>query len=292
MQPIVSGTTTERIVRTALLLLLFGGLSVWSFLDGYIDYPRENVVKALEGKGIEVPKPPPAVHKEITAERYEVVFPRESSDRPAVRGRDRGAESLGKLLQRLDVQSPATLSTIVDRIGVQPFRYDDKAMFFGPGGFLQFTVAVDHVTSCGWTAGPEYTETDLFVQKCQAFGLAPVGLVLLFQLVRVLRTRVTLNDEGLTLRGKATVPFDAMTGFSADMYDRKGWLELDYSLYGQKRALRLDNYVIQEFRPIIEAICERTGLENPLPPPEDDLEEEEALPADIAPTDTEGEERK
>lgn len=283
MQSIVSGTTTERIVRTALLLLIFGGLSVWSFLDAYVAYPRENVTKELESKGIAATNPLPAIHEEVTAERYKVA---ESPGQGKAGNRDPGVESLDKLLQRLDIKSPATLGAIVDRVGVQPFRHDDKAMFFGPGGFMQFTVSGDQLKSYGWTDGPEYTETDLFIQKCQAFGLAPVGLLLLIQLIRVLRTRATLSDEGLTLRGKATIPFGAMTGFSSDMYERKGWLELDYSLDGGKGAVRLDNYVIKEFRPIIEAICERAGLENPLPPPEDDLEAEETVQTDPPAADT------
>jgi hypothetical protein len=282
MQSIVSGTTTERIVRTALLLLIFGGLSVWSFWDGYVVYPRDNVTKALESKGITAPKPLPAIHEEVTAERYKVA---KSPGQAKAGKRDPGVESLDELLQSLDIKSPATLGAIVDHAGVQPFRHEDKAMFFGPGGFMQFTVVGDQLKSYGWTDGPEHSETDLFIQKCQAFGLAPVGLLLLIQFIRVMRTRATLSDEGLTLRGKATIPFDAMTGFSADRYERKGWLELDYSLDGGKGAVRLDNYIIKEFRPIIEVICERTGLENPLPPPEDDLEAEETLQADTAPTD-------
>jgi hypothetical protein len=246
MTPIISGTTLERIIRTTLLFLLFGGFSAWSFRDAYYAYPRENMERTLKDKlGVGVPDPPPALHKEITAESVE------------------GIESIG------------SLSEISARLGVEPYRHpehENMVLFFGPGGSLPVEVKGDAITPGEWIDGPSHGGTDLALQKVMAYGLAPVGIALLIQLIRVLTTRVRLDEGGLSVRGKPAIPFDAMTGFSAEMYKKRGWLELHYLLNGQAAKVRLDDYVIKEFRTIIEAICERKGFDNPLPPPEDEEE--------------------
>jgi len=68
MEPIVSGTTTERIVRTALLALLFSVFSGMFFHDGLIAYPRENMEVVVKALGVAVPDPSPALSKTIDAD--------------------------------------------------------------------------------------------------------------------------------------------------------------------------------------------------------------------------------
>ena len=69
MQPIYSGATTERIVRTAVLVILILGYSAWSLRDGYVAYPRANVLAVLETQlGVTQPDPLPTIDPRLTAQ--------------------------------------------------------------------------------------------------------------------------------------------------------------------------------------------------------------------------------
>ena len=50
MEPIHSGTTWERIIRTALLTFLVLGYAAYSLWDGYVAYPSVNVEAVFVGK--------------------------------------------------------------------------------------------------------------------------------------------------------------------------------------------------------------------------------------------------
>ena len=105
------------------------------------------------------------------------------------------------------------------------------------------------------------------VQKIIGIITGIVALVASIHLVRVVTTRISLAEEGLKIRGKPLIPWDAMTGIDAKRYEKTGWLRLEYELGGRTGRLRLDNYWHKAFRSIVGAICERKAFDYELPPP-------------------------
>lgn len=241
MQEIHSGTTTERIVRTTLLVALFGGFSIAFLRDGYGAYARENVTDFLQTNNIQLPttpEPDPAITSTYLAEVAKS-FPIN--------------QSLESLTTKLGQPHAQTSS-------------GDHAYWFGPGIRVDATVVNGRVEKLE-DQRPMHSEADIFLQKVLGGLLAALTLVFAVHLVRVLLTRADLTDAGLKLRGGPQIPFEAMRRFRADEYMCKGWLDLEYELNGQPGSVRLDNYHIKHFRPLINAICDRTGFANPLPPP-------------------------
>ncbi len=243
MQPIYSGTTRERMVRTAVLMILILGYSAWSLRDGYLTYPRANVVTVLETKlGITPPDPLPTIDPRFTA-RF-----------------DPGISA---------AEPPETFEEAVSRLGGKPYRPPsgaNEAYYFGPSGYLELLAQKDGKAVANWIDGPVHRASDIWWQKLLGFGVCPIGLAFLVQLIRVLKTRVSLTDDGLRLGGKGPIPFDAMTGILADRYRKTGYVDLEYSLGGKPLSARLDNYAIKEFRAILTAICEAKGFLNPVQP--------------------------
>jgi hypothetical protein len=233
MEPIHSGTTTGRILRNAALLLLVGGYSAWSLVDGYITYPKANVESAMRTQlGIEPPDPLPVINAQLTAEKVTGIVAGDSLD------------------------------AATSRFGVAPFRHDDAAYYFGRGGFARLQVVNGTVSQAEWLDGPDYSATDLFFQRAVGFILVPVTLLLILQFVRVMRTRASLTDEGLAVRGKPVIPFEAMTGIRTGRAARlpTGVAVLDYELDDRAGSVRLDSYVVKEQPAILAAIRERKGF--------------------------------
>lgn len=239
MEPIVSGTTKERIIRTTLLLLLFGGFAVMFLLDGYGGYARDNVKQFVRGNSVPVEELPP-VNPTITSDRIRELEPQ---------------------LTR------ASHETVRELLGDQPLEYEGAEYYFGPGTYVMVEYVAGQVAKVTVLDG-QHSETDIRYQKLLGWLLTAIALILLIQFVRVITTRVELSDEGLKVRRVPRIPFEAMKGIRADEYMKTGWVELDYEFSGTPGSIRLDNYVIREFRPIINKICERCGFTNPLPAPE------------------------
>jgi len=252
MQPIVSGTTTERIVRTSLLTLMVCGFSALSFKDGYHSYPLENVESVVESLGIDLPDPPPPINPELTQEK--------------ARG--------------LTIQRRQRIEQVISQIGGEPLTHGESVYFFGHGGFLRFQVDSGRVVRHEWTNGPKHDATSLLFQKGMGYGLAPLGLLFLVQFMRVLTTKATLESDGLKLRGRPLIPLDAIKGFRADRFRKKGFLDVEYAVDGKDGSVRLDEYVIKKTRAIIEAICQETKLDNPLPPPDGAAEDTDSIDTD------------
>ena len=243
MEPIVSGTTTERIVRTTLLAVLFSVGSAMFFRDGLVAYPRENMEEVIvKTVGVPVPDPPPALSKTI------------------------GAVS-ATLAGKGDL-----LRDALAKYDVEPFvgptdGGETMHILFGLGGHVLIRSRSQVVLSVAWVSGPNHTASALMVQKIIGVITGVVALIASIHLVRVVTTRISLAEEGLKIRGKPLIPWDAMTGIDAKRYEKTGWLRLEYELGGRTGRLRLDNYWYKAFRPIVGAICERKGFDYELPPP-------------------------
>ncbi len=234
MEPIHSGSTTDRIIRTVLLVILICGWSVWSFWDGFVAWPRENVVVVLtEQIGIEAPDPLPAINPTLSKEKASEV-------------------ALG-----------STVEEAASLLGGKPFQHADSHFYFGLGGYVRVEIENDRIKSQTWIDGPTHPPGELLMQKVIGVILTPIGLAFLIQLVRVLRTRVSLTDTGLRVGGRTPIPFDAMTGIRIGKRDglSPGVALLEYTLADRRRTIKLDNYVLKEQPAIVAAICERKGFE-------------------------------
>ena len=248
MTPIASGTTFDRILRTcalAALLIVFGG---WFLYDGYVAWPAENLEKAVQALD-PAPQTPPAMNDIVT---------------PAA-----GRDLLEEFEKKQGTAERLTRSDIERRLGAPGWESTEGArtelQYFGRAGVLKIELRGDLVAGGGFIDG-YHNQKELTNQLIFGYALVPVAVIMLVQLVRVLTTRVVLSDEGLKVRGRPLIPFDAMTGLDAGAYRTKGFVDLVYQYQGDQRRVRLDPYVIREFAPIVTEICTRRGFENPLKP--------------------------
>lgn len=237
MQSIVSGTSTERVVRTLLLMLLIDGFTVAYLWDGYVSYARQNATELARLLGLPSDAVPP-INTTLTA-------------------------SEGQRMAQ-QIKPGGELSAITSVLGRPSLEHDGDAYFLGAGGWLKVQMAGDRIASVAWTNGPK-TEADQRWQRWIGYALAVGGIIAAIQLVLVLSARLTLSDSGLQIGGRALIPFEAITALRTDPAGRSGCVELEYSLDGKSQHMRLDQYVFKRLPDIVSAICERKGFTNPRP---------------------------
>ncbi|MCP4590631.1 MAG: hypothetical protein GY842_07800 [bacterium] len=239
MEPIRSGSTNERIVRTSLVTFLAAAVAGWCFYDANIGYPMENLHRATEGLD------PP-----ITASG-ELILPQVDADVPAT------------------IDPGTFLKHLKPRFGEPAWRGEnakgkDEVRYFGPAGQLIITLdRADGITADRYEPAEYKPQTDLDTQTWMGIVVGIVAALLLLHWARVLIVRATLTDQGLKLTGKPLVPFEAITGMQSDNYPKKGWVELEYSVDGRSGKLRMDDYRIKAFPEMIAEICRRKEYENP-----------------------------
>ncbi len=256
MTPIVSPTTNERKLRTLGLLGLFGACSGWFYYDGTVGWPEENIKKAVESLD-PVPAELPPINPRISA--------------------DATAECLREVQEKRVTRE--NVLSLFGAPGWERQRSNDRPgdiRYFGPGGMLSLTPDGDRIIAASYVKG-KHDDGEIYFQIFLAVGLLPAVVGMVFQFVRVLTTQVTLSEDGLKVRARPTIPFDAMSGLDASRLRKKGFIDLAYTHNGTAKTVRLDDYVIRDFRPIIGEICSRCGFADPLPPPKAAQQ-----PADIA----------
>ena len=235
MPTITSGTTTERIVRNALVMLLVDGFTVAYVWDGYVGYARQNAAELARVVGMGTASSLASNPRMTTAE-----------------GRRIAAET----------QPGAKLDDITSALGAPTVTKDEEVYFLGPGGWLRLRLEKGAIVSAVWTDGKR-SESDQKWQRGIGFVLAIVGVVLTVQLARVVSTRATLSDAGLQVSGRPLIPFEAMTGLRVPGGGKGGRVELEYSLDGRRGVIHLDEYVFREAPAIAAAIRERKAFPGP-----------------------------
>jgi hypothetical protein len=235
MQPIVSGTTTERIVRTTLLTILVNGFAIAFLWDGYVGYARENAGQLIQSLGLDLDTSPP-INQGLTAAKARQIVD--------------------------EIERAGTVTAVKTALGKPTIERGGDAFYLAPGGHLHIRLEQSRVTGIEWVDGA-HTETDQAMQRLLGQLMGLVGLALLCQFVRVITTRVSLTDTGLKVRGMSLIPFTAMTTLRASSSGKTGLVHLEYTRNGRKGVLRLDNYVIKRFDAMIGAICEQTGFPDP-----------------------------
>jgi len=232
MADIKSGTTTERVLRNAALTLLVSGYAAYSFYDGYIAYPVQNIKAVFKDQlGISAPDPLPVCRRAFTA-----------------------ADIVG-------IKPGMNLDDASRELGGAGFEHEGVSYFFGSGGFIQMHHDRNRVQSIAWTPGPVHRPTDIALQIWMGWILAVGGGLLIVRFLSIVRTRAILNDGGLTIGAGRMIRFAKMKSLAKGKHDEV--VVLHYDDGPRSRSVLLDRYVFKQQPRIIEAICERTGLPKP-----------------------------
>ena len=246
MTPIISGTTRERIVRSLAIWAMVAVFSGWFLYDGYIGWPHQNLTKAVEALD-PVPEELPPLDRSATPEAAD-----------ALRRDIAQAQGTRHRLTRADVE---------DRLGAPGWRSTGEGVtrmcYFGPAGMIRVTTSGDLATEAEFVNG-KHDPLDLKMQLILGYGLLPVSLFLLIQVLRAVATRVVLDDHGLKIGGKAAVPYEAMVRLESDQFKKKGVIDLVYQDRDAEKKVRLDEYVIREFAAIVTEICNRRSFPSPM----------------------------
>lgn len=255
---IESGPTGERRVRSTFALLLFAVFALWFGKDGWYTYQQEN----LEDYVSRLPPEQRAAAR--SGKRYATVT---MDSEPAA---SEAVES---------GRPEASRDSLTALYGGPPSHESDDAWYyFGPACLIKV------VLESGRPAGaeaikPDHGEWDLLFQKILAGVLGVVAAYLLVIVVRVFRTRLVLDESGLTYNGRGPIAWEQMRRLDTTRYDKKGWLDLCHDGAAGEKRLRLDEYHIARFDDVIDEICARKDFDNPLP------DEEDSDDADTEPSD-------
>lgn len=235
MEPIISGTTTERIVRATLAAVFVNGFAFSFLWDGYVGYSRENGRQLLRSLGLDA-------HRTL----------------------DVDPELTVAKARRLtgSVQRGTPYNELEPTLGDPMLQHKDQVFYLGPGGHIQVGLRDGRVADIAWVKGV-HSETSQAWQRWLGYLLGILGMILLFRLVRAVTTRVSLTDAGLTVRGHPPIPFSAMKSLRPEPSGKIGLIDLDYDIDGKVAVVRLDDYVIKKYDAILKVICEQTGLTDP-----------------------------
>ena len=132
MRSILSGPSTERVVRTLLLMLLIDGFTVAYLWDGYLGYARQNANELVRLLGLP-PGVVPPMNSSLTA----------------------------KEAQRITqaAKSGEELSSITSILGNPSLEQAGDAYFLGPVGWLKVRLTSNRIANVTWTNGPK-TESE------------------------------------------------------------------------------------------------------------------------------------
>lgn len=243
---IESRTTAWWRNRTIMFLVMFLGGAAWFAKDGWYSWPRANREWAASAMGVAPDSFTP--NPEVTIAHLEKFF-KDSGDRALL---------------------PDDVRT---RFGEPTLSRDGEKWYVGPDAYLKVVNGRLELPPGKAT----HSAGNIEAQKIFAAGLAVLAVFFLVRLVRIMTTRVVLDEEGLRYNGRR-IGWGQMTGLRSGDYERKGWVDLEYTDAGATRLFRLDSYHVDRFDEIVTAICERKGFSSPLNAP--------AAPAEAGPPTT------
>jgi len=223
------GTTTERLVRAALFMMLADVFALMFFWDGYIGYQMENAAQVAELLGLSKSEAP-AVNPRVT--------------------RDRGTK-LAEVGTRV-----STSTAMEDAFGAASLEHGDTTYYVGPGGWLSVTQR-GGTTTVEWT-NAKHTESYQQWQRYIGYALALVSLYATYGFMKTAALRITLSDEGLRVFGRPPIGWDVLTGIDRSS---AGAITVDVA---NATPIEIDDYAYKNVDQIVEAICRRKGFPNPL----------------------------
>jgi len=242
---IVSRTTTERLLRTLAMTAMLAVFCGWFLIDGYVTWPAQNLTDAVEALD-----PIPTTRPTID---------------PAVKA-DIARRLANELENRRITPDRLTGADIIEQLG-QPGWQKTEAdqthyVYFGPAGVVNVTLNGDMVDSISFKQGVR-DEIELAIQLIFGYGMMPLVVIMLIQLVRVATTKTVLSRQGLRVRGKPLIPCDCMTRLDTALFQKKGIVDIVYNAGDKQKTVRLDHYVLRDFRKIVVEICNRCGFDSP-----------------------------
>lgn len=238
MKTIHSGSSKPRVVRSALLPVLVIGFAALFLWDGYRGYPADNARELLRTAGAAQERLPP-INPKVTAQR---------------------AAELIDVIRR----NPATHAELLQReLGEPSLAQGTERFYLGAGGWLKVRGDPPRPVQAEWINGPK-SETDQQWQRWIGFALVALGMISIVRLVQVLRMRVSLTDEGLSIRGAPPVPFDSIRAVEPLDFARTGKVLIRYSRDGRDGRIEMDDYAVKDLHEIVASICERCGIANPI----------------------------
>ena len=234
---IVSGTTPDRRNRIIIFLALFGLFAGWFGYDGFVRYPAKNMAWARQYLA--------------SIENFPPLDQIKANPKATL-------EHLNK------VKPGMTTAEIKTLLGEPAFQDSKNCCYIGVASFGWFTLNGDKIAEVKKVQmNSEPTESDIANQKRISFIAGGAALLALIHLLRVLKSRTVLDDQGLQVSGKL-VGWDAMRSLDASQYAQKGWLDLEYALGDTTAIVRLDSYHIDLFDEIVTEICQRKEFASPL----------------------------
>lgn len=235
MQPITSGTSRERIIRTALLTLLVTVFAGAFLRDGYGGYARKNAAELAASLGLSGDAPLVINEKLTKAEGLRL-----ASNFTGVGG----------------------LAGVRKLLGEPAVERENAVYFVGPGGNLQIEADPGRAGKATWVDGGR-SETSQAIQRGVGYLLAVVTIAFAIQLLRVLSARTTLCDAGLKVPGHPLIELDAIQTMRV-VGERGAAVELGYAAGDQTETILLDPYFVGRLEGVVAAISQARGIENPL----------------------------
>ncbi len=242
---IESGPTGERKVRTTLLLLMVAVFSAWFAYDGWVHYPALNIKEHLDQLA-------PEEREQVGQIQINPLVIEETAEtvRTAV-AKAAAAERRAVLENHYH--------------GPPSFVNDEGWYYFGPAFRVRVVLKDGEPSDTVITRPTSKTATSIRWQKYLAVGLAALSIYLVRFVLRVRRTRLVLDENGIVYQGKGPIGWADMRELLTSRFKDKGFVDLVYDDHGTSRKLRLDEYHIAKFDEVIELLCERKAFENPLP---------------------------
>lgn len=115
----------------------------------------------------------------------------------------------------------------------------------------------------GW-----HSTTDIGVQKGIVAALAVLAVASLFWYLRVKKRRIAADEQGLSPREGATIPWPAISVIDNSKWSSTGIVAVRYNdPAGQPQTLKLDDYLYDNLRPILNEIAARATGATMIPPP-------------------------
>lgn len=238
-----SGPRTERIVRNGIFMLMCLGMGGWFAYDGWIGYPNKN----FEENRLQLP-----VEDRGKADGAPVY--------PAA-----NVENAQQVATAIEKSMPSQRREALEKTfgGPPSVELDDAIYYFGENGLIKIGKSGDRILATMDVVAAKKSLKDFQYQKYLGIFVGGVGIYMLFFLVRVMRSRAEVSDEGLSLNGRKPIPFSTMKSLDTSEFRKKGRIYIICDGDPAPRVL-FDEYHYAEFDKLMAALCEKTGFDDPV----------------------------
>lgn len=243
MASYTSGPRRERIVRNGLFMLMCLGMGGYFLYDGLVGYPHAN----FEENRLQLPVDQRSKGDDAT------VYP--------------GANlaHVDQIKQTLnDTQIGKRREAIATLIGGPPsVELGDSVYYFGVDGVIKIAKADDRLLQRMEVIPAKKSMKDIQLQTYLGIFIGAIAVYMAIFVIRVMRTRASVSDEGLSINRREPIPFDKMKSLDTTPFRKKGRVYVVCEGDPAPRIL-LDEYHYADFDKLMAALCERTGFADPV----------------------------